>query len=58
MASGDATRTYRFGGHGLGIVIARQLTEMMGGEMEVTRVVGHSPTFFVHVPANVQAAAK
>lgn len=46
-----ADRTYRFGGHGLGLAIAHQLCEMMGGETTVTRETGRSPEFEVTLPA-------
>jgi len=51
FAASGAGRTYRFGGHGLGLAIAQQLCEMMSGELVVTREVGHSPEFLVKLPA-------
>jgi len=51
FAASGAGRTYRFGGHGLGLAIAQQLCEMMSGELVVTRQVGQSPEFLVKLPA-------
>jgi PAS domain S-box-containing protein len=41
----DASRTRRFGGTGLGLLMARKLVALMGGELAVTSVLGQGSTF-------------
>jgi signal transduction histidine kinase len=50
FTSANASSTIRFGGHGLGLVIAKHLCEMLGGTLKGDRQTGHSPVYTIELP--------
>ena len=46
----DASTSRRFGGTGLGMTVARDLTRLMGGQIAVRSQVGEGTTFSVRLP--------
>ena len=53
----DNSATRRFGGTGLGLAICRELTQMMGGAIDVESREGHGSTFTVELPLTRGQAA-
>ncbi len=53
----DASITRRFGGTGLGLSICKQLTELLGGELQAQSVQGEGTTFTVILPVQSADAA-
>jgi signal transduction histidine kinase len=54
QADNSITRTTQ--GYGLGLSIVKELTTLMGGDIQVNSVLGQGSTFTVVLPFAVQAA--
>lgn len=49
----DSSYTRKYGGSGLGLIISRQLVEMMGGEIGVNSEEGKGSTFYFNIPFKI-----
>jgi signal transduction histidine kinase/ActR/RegA family two-component response regulator len=58
FTQGDETMTRRFGGTGLGLTIARGLTELLGGEIHVASEPGRGSRFTVTIDAGSLEGAR
>ena len=54
----DVSNSRRFGGTGLGTTVARDLTQLMGGEIRVSSQVGLGTTFRVRLPLLPEQSGK
>jgi CheY-like chemotaxis protein len=54
FAQADASTTRKYGGTGLGLVISRQLCQMMGGEVTVESDPGRGSVFTMLLPCNLE----
>ena len=54
----DLSTTKKYGGTGLGLPISRHFTQMMGGDITVTSVLGEGSTFTVKILAHVKPQEK
>jgi signal transduction histidine kinase/DNA-binding response OmpR family regulator len=52
----DASTTRKYGGTGLGLVITKRFTEMMGGSIKVSSKFGHGSTFSIRLPTRPHLA--
>ena len=56
FSQADASIAQKYGGTGLGLVISRKLTRMMGGDVRVESEKGKGTLFTIQVPAHVVPA--
>jgi two-component system, NarL family, sensor histidine kinase BarA len=54
----DASHTRQHGGTGLGLSISRELTQLLGGRIDLTSVPDQGATFWITLPLSISAEAK
>ncbi|MBN2049891.1 MAG: response regulator [Spirochaetales bacterium] len=58
FSQADPSITRRYGGTGLGVSIARQLVELMGGDLHLESIPGAGSTFFFIIPLETCALTR
>ncbi len=57
FSQADGSHTRQYGGTGLGLTIAKQLAQLLGGDLSFTTEVGKGSVFSLVIPASVDAGS-